>query len=168
LEHRTAPSGAVFGSRLAFSQDIPTAFSSSSTENLHVIFEHLGLYWPFSFLRGYISLLPSYRYFILLLRSFLNLFLQEMRHFESVLHKISLLESKHVHREGELRSIINRNKQLATAEMEKEMAKWKQVVEVKNREIEQFRIELDSILEVLRELRRQGVILPPFSGLART
>jgi hypothetical protein len=27
---------------------------------------------------------------------------------------------------------------------------------------------LDSILEVLRELRRQGVILPPFSGLART
>ncbi|XP_064629139.1 centrosomal protein of 162 kDa-like [Lineus longissimus] len=92
----------------------------------------------------------------------------EMRHFEGVLHKISLLESKHVHREGDLQSIINRNKQLATAEMEKEVAKWKQVVEMKNREIEKFRLELDSILEVLRELQRQGVILPSFSGLART
>jgi len=41
-----------------------------------------------------------------------------------------------------------------------EVAKWRGMVQDKNRETERFRAELDSILSVLKELRRQGVTIP--------
>ena len=83
-----------------------------------------------------------------------------MRHFEALLSKIKEMESKHSKREQDLQQIIQQGRATATMEMSEEVDKWKRIVEAKNRETDQFRSELDAILEVLKELQRQGVILP--------
>lgn len=38
--------------------------------------------------------------------------------------------------------------------------RWKRLAQDKSRELEAFRLELDSILDILRHLQRQGVVLP--------
>ena len=86
--------------------------------------------------------------------------LQEMRHYEALKDKIRHMEEKHAQRERDLQQIIRNSHHGNQPEMAEETEKWKRIVEVKNREIEKFRAELDSILEVLRELHRQGVVLP--------
>ncbi|KAL3882411.1 hypothetical protein ACJMK2_028754 [Sinanodonta woodiana] len=84
----------------------------------------------------------------------------EMRHFEALQGKITQLEKKHEHREQELQQIIKNAQHTAKADLDQEVQKWKKIVEVKNNEIQKFRMELDSILEVLRVLQKQGVIIP--------
>ena len=88
-----------------------------------------------------------------------------MRHFESLQEKIIQIETKHSQREKELQDIIRNSRQAAAIETEKEVERWRQLVESKNNEIQQFRIELDSILEVLRVLQKQGVVLPVNSAV---
>ena len=83
-----------------------------------------------------------------------------MRHFESLQDKIVHIENKHTLREQELEQIIRNHKQNTSIEIEKEVNSWKKLVETKNNEIQKFRMELDSILEVLRVLQKQGVIIP--------
>ncbi len=90
--------------------------------------------------------------------------LQEMRHFEALQMKIKKLESRHEQREQELQVMLRQSHAAATAEMQSEISKWKRTVEAKNKEIEIFRSELDTILGVLQELQRQGVILPMYGG----
>lgn len=41
-----------------------------------------------------------------------------------------------------------------------EAEKWRRLAQQKNQELEKFRMELDSILDVLRELQKQGVVIP--------
>ncbi|XP_071299824.1 centrosomal protein of 162 kDa isoform X4 [Agelaius tricolor] len=41
-----------------------------------------------------------------------------------------------------------------------EVERWRRLAQEKNRELEKFRMELDSILDVLRELQKQGVVIP--------
>lgn len=41
-----------------------------------------------------------------------------------------------------------------------EVERWKRLAQDKTRELEAFRLELDSILDILRHLQRQGVVLP--------
>jgi len=89
----------------------------------------------------------------------LDLF-QEMRHFETLQEKIVQIENKYTTREKELQDIIRNSSQAASIEKEAEVGKWRQLVESKNNEIQRFRMELDSILEVLRVLQKQGVIIP--------
>ena len=89
----------------------------------------------------------------------LDLF-QEMRHFETLQEKIVQIENKYTTREKELQDIIRNSSQAASIEKEAEVEKWRQLVESKNNEIQRFRVELDSILEVLRVLQKQGVIIP--------
>ena len=48
----------------------------------------------------------------------------------------------------------------ATADLDEEAQRWRAIVDAKNSEIEQFKLELDSILDILKELQRQGVVLP--------
>lgn len=74
--------------------------------------------------------------------------------------QIKKLEERHRLREQELKQIIHQSQALAAADMEREVEKWKKIVEDKNREVEKFRAELDKILQVLKELHRQGVVLP--------
>lgn len=46
------------------------------------------------------------------------------------------------------------------SEQNREVEKWKRLAQLKNRELDKFRTELDSMLDVLRELHRQGVVVP--------
>ncbi|XP_072018835.1 centrosomal protein of 162 kDa-like isoform X1 [Amphiura filiformis] len=84
----------------------------------------------------------------------------EMRHFEALQSKICAMEARHYQREQELHLLVERAKHTATIEKDHEIAHCHQQLTKKNAEIQRFRAELDSILEVLRELQRQGVILP--------
>uniref|UniRef100_F6PPV2 Centrosomal protein of 162 kDa n=1 Tax=Monodelphis domestica TaxID=13616 RepID=F6PPV2_MONDO len=84
----------------------------------------------------------------------------EMKHFMALERKIKQMEMRHVQREQELQQIIQQTRQVVETEQEKEVAKWKRLAQLKNQELEKFRVELDSILDVLRELHRQGVVVP--------
>ncbi|XP_012943714.1 centrosomal protein of 162 kDa isoform X1 [Aplysia californica] len=84
----------------------------------------------------------------------------EMRHFESLEDKLAEMVEKQRRREAELDSVVKQNQQSSRVEVEEEVDKWKRVVEAKNQQLQVFRAELDSILDVLRTLQRQGVKLP--------
>ncbi|XP_078225830.1 centrosomal protein of 162 kDa isoform X2 [Callithrix jacchus] len=84
----------------------------------------------------------------------------EMKHFMGLEMKIKQMEMRHVQREQELQQIIQQTHQVVETEQNKEVEKWKRLAQLKNRELEKFRTELDSILDVLRELQRQGVVVP--------
>lgn len=84
----------------------------------------------------------------------------EMRHFMALERKIQQMEMRHKQREQELQQIIQQTRQVVETEQNKEVEKWKRLAQLKNRELDKFRTELDSILDVLRELHRQGVVVP--------
>ncbi|XP_006870730.1 PREDICTED: centrosomal protein of 162 kDa [Chrysochloris asiatica] len=84
----------------------------------------------------------------------------EMKHFTGLEKKIKQMEMRHEQREQELQQIIQQTRQVVETEQNKEIEKWKRLAQLKNRELDKFRTELDSILDVLRELHRQGVVVP--------
>ncbi|EPQ10032.1 Protein QN1 like protein [Myotis brandtii] len=84
----------------------------------------------------------------------------EMKHFMGLEKKIKQMEMRHKQREQELQQIIQQTHQVVETEQNKEIEKWKRLAQLKNRELDKFRTELDSILDVLRELQRQGVVVP--------
>ncbi|XP_047414277.1 centrosomal protein of 162 kDa isoform X2 [Sciurus carolinensis] len=84
----------------------------------------------------------------------------EMKHFMSLEKKIKQMEMRHKQREQELQQIIQQTHQVVETEQNKEIEKWKRLAQLKNHELDKFRTELDSILDVLRELHRQGVVVP--------
>ncbi|GFR62042.1 centrosomal protein of 162 kDa-like [Elysia marginata] len=85
----------------------------------------------------------------------------EMRHFESLEDKLSELVLRQKRREEELDTVVRGSQvMLGRADIEEELEKWKRVVDVKNQQLQSFRAELDSILEVLKTLQRQGITLP--------
>uniref|UniRef100_A0A8I3NPN9 Centrosomal protein of 162 kDa n=1 Tax=Canis lupus familiaris TaxID=9615 RepID=A0A8I3NPN9_CANLF len=84
----------------------------------------------------------------------------EMKHFMGLEKKIKQMEMRHQQREQELQQIIQQTHQVVETEQNKEIEKWKRLAQLKNRESDKFRTELDSILDVLRELHRQGVVVP--------
>ena len=83
-----------------------------------------------------------------------------MRHFERLRDKIANMEDRFTAREEELKRVITNNQVTYQEDLKLEIHKWKQIVQTKNRDIEKFRAELDSILSVLKILRRQGVTIP--------
>ncbi|XP_038655216.1 centrosomal protein of 162 kDa isoform X3 [Scyliorhinus canicula] len=84
----------------------------------------------------------------------------EMRHFLALERKIQKMELKYAQREQEFQQLIQQARHSADAEQIQEVEKWKKLAQFKNHELENFRTELDSILDVLRELQRQGVVIP--------
>ncbi|KAH9519419.1 hypothetical protein Btru_075490 [Bulinus truncatus] len=84
----------------------------------------------------------------------------EMRHFESLEEKLSDLVIRQKKREAELDTVVKHNQTIGRSDLEEEVEKWKKMVDVKNQQLQVFRAELDSILEVLKTLQRQGVTLP--------
>nr|XP_040021407.1 LOW QUALITY PROTEIN: centrosomal protein of 162 kDa [Gasterosteus aculeatus aculeatus] len=68
--------------------------------------------------------------------------------------KIVNMELRHQHREKELQQVVVGSWQTSEAES------WKRLAQDKSRELEAFRLELDSILDILRHLQRLGVVLP--------
>ncbi|KAM4694305.1 centrosomal protein of 162 kDa [Discoglossus pictus] len=83
-----------------------------------------------------------------------------MKHFSVLENKIKHMEIRHSQREQELQQIIQQTRHVAEAEQYQEVDKWKKLAQQKNVELEKFRMELDSILDVLRVLQRQGVVIP--------
>lgn len=58
------------------------------------------------------------------------------------------------------RQMIARSWQMSDSHLQSQVDHWKRLAQDKNRELETFRQELDSILDILRHLHRQGVVLP--------
>ncbi|XP_061845435.1 centrosomal protein of 162 kDa isoform X2 [Colius striatus] len=94
----------------------------------------------------------------------------EMKHFFSLEKKIKHIESRCAGREQEIQKATQLTQHLAEAKQSHEVEKWRRLAQRKNQELETFRVELDSILDVLRELQKQGVVIPaPHpSGFHRT
>ncbi|OCT80471.1 centrosomal protein of 162 kDa isoform X2 [Xenopus laevis] len=84
----------------------------------------------------------------------------EMKHFIALENKIKYMEVRHLQREQELQQIIQQTRHVASNEQTEETDKWKKLAQQKNTELEKFRTELDAILDVLRMLQRQGVVIP--------
>lgn len=83
-----------------------------------------------------------------------------MRHFERLKDKIVRMEERFTAREDELKKVISQNQITYQQDLRLEIEKWKSVIQKKNKDIDRFRSELDSIMSVLKELRRQGVVIP--------
>ncbi|XP_073531755.1 centrosomal protein of 162 kDa isoform X2 [Phyllobates terribilis] len=84
----------------------------------------------------------------------------EMKPFLTLEYKIKHMEIRHSQREQELQQIIDQTRHVAEAAQVKEIEKWRRLVQQKNMELEKFRTELDAILDVLRMLQKQGVVIP--------
>ncbi|NXD26106.1 CE162 protein, partial [Spelaeornis formosus] len=89
----------------------------------------------------------------------------EMKHFLCLEKKIKHIESRHTERELEIQKATQLTQHISEVRQSQEVEKWRRLAQQKNQELEKFRMELDSILDVLRELQKQGVvILAPDSG----
>ncbi|XP_053490487.1 centrosomal protein of 162 kDa [Ictalurus furcatus] len=84
----------------------------------------------------------------------------ELRHFASLEHKIHTIELRYNQREQELQQMIAQTRLVVEQEQQAEVIRWKRLAQGKSSELEAFRRELDSILDVLRELQKQGVVIP--------
>jgi len=83
-----------------------------------------------------------------------------MHHYKMLESKIANMETRHSTREHELQNLVHKNQSKNAVELAYIEDKWREVLREKDLEIMRFREELDAILEVLRELKRQGIILP--------
>ncbi|XP_009581113.1 PREDICTED: centrosomal protein of 162 kDa [Fulmarus glacialis] len=84
----------------------------------------------------------------------------EMKHFLCLEKKIKHIETRHAEREQEIRKASQLTQHITEARQTHEVEKWRRLAQRKNQELEKFRVELDSILDVLRELQKQGVVIP--------
>ncbi|NXV92569.1 CE162 protein, partial [Calonectris borealis] len=84
----------------------------------------------------------------------------EMKHFLCLEKKIKHIETRHAEREQEIRKATQLTQHITEARQTHEVEKWRRLAQRKNQELEKFRVELDSILDVLRELQKQGVVIP--------
>ncbi|XP_035759837.1 centrosomal protein of 162 kDa isoform X2 [Egretta garzetta] len=84
----------------------------------------------------------------------------EMKHFLCLEKKIKHIETRHAEREQEIQKAAQLSPHVTEARQAREAERWRRLAQRKNQELEQFRVELDSILDVLRELQKQGVVIP--------
>ena len=77
-----------------------------------------------------------------------------------IVHLTCIFPYRHIQRDRDLQLLVERAAHSASAEKDQEISSLRGLLAAKNAEIQRFRVELDSILEVLRELHRQGVVLP--------
>ncbi|NWX53980.1 CE162 protein, partial [Promerops cafer] len=84
----------------------------------------------------------------------------EMKHFLCLEKKIKHIESRHAEREHEIQKATQLTQHISEVRQAQEVEKWRRLAQQKNQELEKFRTELDSILDVLRELQKQGVVIP--------
>ncbi|XP_054834612.1 centrosomal protein of 162 kDa isoform X3 [Eublepharis macularius] len=84
----------------------------------------------------------------------------ERKHFACLERSMRQLEARSEQREQKLQQLLQHTRHTAEVEQTQEIEKWRKLALLKNQELEKFRIELDSILDVLRQLQKQGVIIP--------
>ncbi|XP_026228941.1 centrosomal protein of 162 kDa-like isoform X2 [Anabas testudineus] len=76
----------------------------------------------------------------------------------SLERKLLNMEFRHQHREKELQQVISGSWQTPEANQQSEVERWRRLAQDKSKELEAFRLELDSILDILRHLQKQGVV----------
>ncbi|XP_073781230.1 centrosomal protein of 162 kDa isoform X4 [Danio rerio] len=84
----------------------------------------------------------------------------ELKHFTSLEQKIQSMEFRYSQREKQLQQVIADTRRVVEQEQQSEVERWRKLAQGRAKELEAFRMELDSILDVLRELQRQGVVIP--------
>ncbi|KAI5606547.1 centrosomal protein of 162 kDa [Silurus asotus] len=84
----------------------------------------------------------------------------ELRHFASLENKIRTMELRYNQHEQELQQMIAQTRLVVEQEQHAEVTRWQRLAQGKSSELEAFRQELDAILDVLRELQKQGVVIP--------
>ncbi|NWT24633.1 CE162 protein, partial [Cardinalis cardinalis] len=84
----------------------------------------------------------------------------EMKHFLCLEKKIKHIESRHAERDHEIQKASQLRQHISEVRQTQEVERWRRLAQQKNQELEKFRMELDSILDVLRELQKQGVVIP--------
>lgn len=84
----------------------------------------------------------------------------EMQHYSQLEDKIVAMETRYSRREHELQTIIQNLRVSASIEKDAVLGKWRELLRRKTEENDRFRVELEAILSVLEELRRQGVVIP--------
>ncbi|NXG16241.1 CE162 protein, partial [Grallaria varia] len=84
----------------------------------------------------------------------------EMKHFLCLEKKIKHIETRHAEREEAIQKAAQLTQHITEARQSHEAEKWRRLAQQKNQELEKFRVELDSILDVLHELQKQGVVIP--------
>ncbi|XP_062464299.1 centrosomal protein of 162 kDa isoform X2 [Pezoporus occidentalis] len=92
----------------------------------------------------------------------------KMKHFLCLEKKIKHIETRHAERQQEIQKATQLSQHVAQVRQTQEVEKWQRLAQRKNQELERFRVELDSILDVLRELQKQGVVIPApnYSGFS--
>jgi len=88
-----------------------------------------------------------------------------MRHYEALQEKIAVMETRRQMREQQLQQLVQQQSISPAHDVTKEMSRWRTLVDEKNREIDRFRAELDAILEILRQLQSEGVVIPYSGGV---
>ena len=83
-----------------------------------------------------------------------------MQHYSQLEDKIIAMETRYSRREQELQTIIQNLRVSADVEKDAVLRKWRELLRKKTEETEHFRVELEAILSVLEELRKQGVVIP--------
>ncbi|XP_030014331.1 centrosomal protein of 162 kDa isoform X2 [Sphaeramia orbicularis] len=84
----------------------------------------------------------------------------EVKLLSGIERKICNMQLRHEHREKELQQVIGGSWPPPDVDLQSEVERWKRLAKDKSREVEAFRLELDSILDILRHLQRQGVVIP--------
>ncbi|KAG1962027.1 centrosomal protein of 162 kDa [Pimephales promelas] len=84
----------------------------------------------------------------------------QLRHFTSLEQKIKSMELRYHQREKQLQQVIADTRRVVEQEQQDEVERWRRLAHGRAKELDAFRLELDSILDVLRELQRQGVVIP--------
>ncbi|KAM4567596.1 centrosomal protein of 162 kDa isoform 2-T2 [Fundulus diaphanus] len=84
----------------------------------------------------------------------------EVKLLSSLERKIVNMELRHEHREKELQQVVAETFHMSAGDLQSEVERWRRLAQDKSRELDAFRSELDSILDILRHLQRQGVVLP--------
>ncbi|XP_061571316.1 centrosomal protein of 162 kDa isoform X2 [Cololabis saira] len=84
----------------------------------------------------------------------------EVKLLQNLENKMVNMELRHRHREEELTQVMGGSWQVSP-DLQAEAERWRRLAQHRSRELEGFRLELDSILDILRHLQRTGGALPP-------
>uniref|UniRef100_A0AAV2MFN8 Centrosomal protein of 162 kDa n=1 Tax=Knipowitschia caucasica TaxID=637954 RepID=A0AAV2MFN8_KNICA len=76
----------------------------------------------------------------------------------SLEQKVTSLETRQEQRDRELQQVMAASLPVGT-DLQSELQRWKRLAQNKTEDLQTFRLELDSILDIIRHLQRQGVLL---------
>ena len=85
----------------------------------------------------------------------------DTQQFRSLEMKLSTMHQRQIEREGELLNILKSTHPRLQAENEVSEVTWRRIVASKNNQIREFREELDSILDILKQLYDKGSFSSP-------